>query len=173
MNQQALTPELIFNAVAIGIGATVAMDLWAALLKRLLNVIPLDYALIGRWVLHMTKGVFRHESIMLAAPVKMESAFGWLVHYVTGIVFAIVFTAFTGEGWLQKPMFIAALAFGALTVAFPYFLVQPCLGLGIAARKTPKPSIARVRSLITHLVFGLGLYISALINPYSSITAGL
>jgi hypothetical protein len=36
--------------------------------------------------------------------------------------------------------------------------MQPCLGFGIAASKTPKPNIARLRSLIAHFVFGLGLY---------------
>ena len=46
--------------------------------------------------------------------------------------------------------------------AAPYLIMQPGLGMGIAASKTPKPNVARLRSLVNHTVFGLGLYLSAL-----------
>jgi hypothetical protein len=48
-----------------------------------------------------------------------------------------------------------------LTVAAPFFILQPALGLGIAASRTPSPARARLRSLISHLVFGFGLYLAA------------
>jgi len=40
----------------------------------------------------------------------------------------------------------------------PFFLMQPGMGAGIATSKTPRPNAARLQSLITHAVFGLGLY---------------
>jgi len=43
-------------------------------------------------------------------------------------------------------------------VVFPFFIMQPLLGLGIAASRTPKPTQARLKSLGTHAVFGVGLY---------------
>jgi hypothetical protein len=46
-------------------------------------------------------------------------------------------------------------------VAAPFLLLQPALGAGIAASRTPRPNVARRRSLVTHLVFGLGLYLAA------------
>jgi hypothetical protein len=46
-------------------------------------------------------------------------------------------------------------------VAAPFLLMQPALGAGIAAAKTPNPTAARLRSLMTHAVFGLGLYFAA------------
>jgi hypothetical protein len=36
--------------------------------------------------------------------------------------------------------------------------MQPGMGQGLAARLSPEPGAARARSLVTHLVFGLGLY---------------
>jgi hypothetical protein len=36
--------------------------------------------------------------------------------------------------------------------------MQPGMGAGIAASRTPRPAAARVQSLITHTVFGVGLY---------------
>lgn len=41
---------------------------------------------------------------------------------------------------------------------FPYFLMQPAFGLDFAASKTPKPMQARLKSLMTHTVFGVGLW---------------
>jgi hypothetical protein len=46
-------------------------------------------------------------------------------------------------------------------VLFPFFVMQPALGAGIAASKTPSPAQARLRSVATHAVFGIGLYLAA------------
>lgn len=51
---------------------------------------------------------------------------------------------------------------GLGTVAIPFLVMQPSFGLGIAASKTPNPTQSRLRSLMNHAVFGLGLYVSAL-----------
>ncbi|HEU4781614.1 MAG TPA: DUF2938 family protein, partial [Steroidobacteraceae bacterium] len=50
---------------------------------------------------------------------------------------------------------------GVGTVLAPFFIMQPAMGVGIAARRTPRPGAARIQSLVTHVVFGLGLYITA------------
>jgi hypothetical protein len=42
--------------------------------------------------------------------------------------------------------------------------MQPGMGAGIAAAKMAKPGVARLRSIVTHAVFGLGFYISALLS---------
>jgi Protein of unknown function (DUF2938) len=39
--------------------------------------------------------------------------------------------------------------------------MQPGMGAGIAASRTPRPGAARVQSLLTHAIFGLGLYAAA------------
>jgi hypothetical protein len=36
------------------------------------------------------------------------------------------------------------------------------IGLGVASARAPKPTQARLKSLGTHVVFGLGLYAGAL-----------
>jgi hypothetical protein len=57
---------------------------------------------------------------------------------------------------------LPALFYGIGTVVFPFFIMQPSFGLGIAASRAPNPRHARLKSLATHTVFGLGLYVSAL-----------
>jgi hypothetical protein len=44
------------------------------------------------------------------------------------------------------------------TVVFPLFVMQPALGLGVGSSKTANPTQARLKSLATHAVFGVGLY---------------
>jgi Protein of unknown function (DUF2938) len=56
---------------------------------------------------------------------------------------------------------LPALLFGLGTVLFPYLIMQPAYGLGIAASKTPNPTAARLKSLMSHGIFGLGLYLTA------------
>ncbi|MDT4835875.1 hypothetical protein FQZ97_695530 [compost metagenome] len=89
-----------------------------------------------------------------------ERLIGWTSHYLVGVVFAGLLVAAVGPGWLCRPSLAPALAFGALSVAAPFLLMQPAFGMGIAAARLPNPSRARVRSLVTHLVFGTGLFIA-------------
>ena len=66
--------ELVAASVLIGGGATVVMDLWLLLLRRGLGVRTLDYAMLGRWLGHVPRGTFVHESIAKARPVRGELA---------------------------------------------------------------------------------------------------
>jgi Protein of unknown function (DUF2938) len=52
---------------------------------------------------------------------------------------------------------LPALIVGLLTV----LIMQPSLGSGVAASKTPKPNVARARSIGAHMGFGVVLYCSA------------
>lgn len=153
--------ELVVDAVLIGIGATVLMDLWGLVLKRAFGVSSLDYALVGRWLGHMPAGRLKHGNIAAAPAVRGERAIGWIAHYATGVIFAGLLVAAFGQDWLRQPSPAPAITIGLLTVIAPFFIMQPCMGFGIAASKRPKPNLMRLRSLMTHVIFGLGLYASA------------
>ena len=142
----------------IGIGATAVMDIWGIVRKPLLGIAPPDYALVGRWFAHMPRGRFRHDAIARSPALKGERAIGWMAHYLTGIAFAAMLLGIWGLGWIRNPTLGPALLVGVATVAAPLLLMQPGMGAGIAARRTARPNAARVQSLITHAVFGLGLY---------------
>jgi len=152
----------IILAVAVGLGATLVMDLWAIFLKRTFNIPSLNYCLVGRWLRYMPEGIFKHGSIAVVPARPAECAIGWIAHYAIGVIFALILVLLVSPGWLQQPTILPALIFGIATVAVPFFIMQPSLGLGVAASKTPDPTRARLKSLMTHVVFGLGLYISAL-----------
>ena len=152
----------ILGAMAMGIGATLVMDLWNLFLKRAFDIPSLSYGLLGRWLRHMPGGTFRHASIAAAPQKPFECAVGWMAHYALGVGFALVFVVLTAGDWLARPTLLPALLYGTGTVVFPFFIMQPSLGLGVAGSRTPEPTKARLKSLVTHIVFGVGLYICAL-----------
>jgi hypothetical protein len=157
-----MNADVLAGALAIGIGASAVMDLWNLLLKLAFGIPSLDYCLLGRWLRHMPGGTFRHASIAAAPQKSFECLVGWVAHYTIGVTFAFAFVALVPQGWLAQPVLLPALLFGIGTVVFPYFILQPSLGLGIAASKTANPGQARLKSLATHTVFGVGLYLCAL-----------
>ena len=158
----SIEANYILGGIAVGIGATLVMDLWNLFLKRTFSIPSLNYCLLGRWLRHMPGGTFRHASIAAAPQKPFECTVGWIAHYTIGVVFALVFVVITSGGWLVRPTLLPSLLYGIGTVVFPFFIMQPSFGLGIAASRTPKPMQARLKSLVTHSVFGVGLYVCAL-----------
>lgn len=144
----------------IGFGATAVVDLWAIARQRLFGIPLPNYGLVGRWFAHMPRGRFRHDSIAAAPVVRGEGWIGWIAHYLIGVAFAATLVAIWGPGWVHHPTIAPALIVGIGTVAAPFLLMQPGMGAGIAASRTPRPAAARIQSLVTHAIFGLGLYAS-------------
>lgn len=148
------------RVLLVGIGATAVMDLWLVLLRRL-GLPGLDMALLGRWVAHLPRGRFAHAAIGRSPPIEGERAWGWLAHYAIGVAFAAALVGLQGPGWLHAPSPTPALAFGLCSAVAPLFVMQPAMGAGFAASRTPTPLKNCLRSLANHAVFGLGLYLSA------------
>jgi hypothetical protein len=156
----------VIAAILVGLGATLLIDLWALLLRRGFNIPSLDYCLLGRWLLHVPGGTIVHRSIATARQKPYECTLGWVAHYLIGTAFALLFVLLASRSWLERPTLLPALAFGAATTLVPYLIMQPSFGLGIAASKAPNPTLVRLKSLMTHTVFGIGLYVWAvLLSP--------
>jgi hypothetical protein len=148
--------KIAISAVVIGTGATAIMDLWLALLRRW-RIPSLDLHLLGRWIGHFPRGRFAHENISSAVPIRHERMIGWSAHYGIGIFFATVLLAIWGPGWLQNPTLGPALIVSSATLVAPFLIMQPAMGAGVAASMTPRPHVARLRSLATHTVYGMGV----------------
>ncbi|MBP3944567.1 DUF2938 family protein [Sphingobacteriaceae bacterium WQ 2009] len=89
---------------------------------------------------------------------------GWTAHYLIGISFAILLVMIMGMKWLENPTLLPALIVGLVTIIAPFFIMQPAFG--IAASNLQDPNILRLRSLLTHSVFGIGLFVSAYVINY-------
>ncbi len=143
--------DMVAGAILVGCGATAATDLWAAVRRRLLGMAPPDFCQVGRWIGLMTRGRIRHAAIAAAPPVRRECLTGWVAHYAIGTAFAALLLGICGVGWLRQPALGPALIVGAGTVFAPLLVMQPAMGVPFTARRA-------LHSLITHLVFGAGLY---------------
>lgn len=158
--------DYVAYAVMIGAGATAFIDAWANGRRWLRGIALPDYGLVGRWVAHFARGRFRHDSIAAAPRVRGERAIGWIAHYLIGIAFASMLLAVWGLDWVRHPTLAPALIVGIGSVAAPYLILQPGMGAGIAASRTPNPAAARLRSLVTHAVFGVGLYVAGCVTSW-------
>lgn len=154
--------QLFLQGALLGLGATILFDLWGNF------VVPLlpgqrrpSWAPVGRWFRHLGNGRVFHEDIGAAEPYANELSLGWAGHYAIGILYGIAFALIVGPGWLAAPRFLPAWIFGIATLGFGWFLLQPGMGAGVAAARTPNPAMARALGLAAHTVFGLGLYLTA------------
>jgi hypothetical protein len=152
----------IAQVVLIGAGATVFLDIWLLALNRL-GVQTLNFAFIGRWVGHLARGRFAHPSIAAARPVPAEVPLGWVTHYAVGVGFAALLVGIQGLDWLRQPTLLPAVAVGIGTAVMPLFVMQPAMGAGFAGSRTSAPLRSCLRSLVNHTVFGVGLFLAAVL----------
>jgi hypothetical protein len=154
--------NMIFKILFLGIGATATMDLYAFVL-RLFGIKGLDYKFLGRWIGHLFNGQFFHHKIVDSSAIKNEHIIGQVAHYLIGIAFAFLLVIIVGKKWIEDPSLFPALAIGILTIVAPFFLMQPAFGFGIAGSNLPDPNKARLMSLMIHVVYGIGLFLSAIL----------
>jgi hypothetical protein len=161
-------PNWTRQVATLGLGSTVTMDLGGEIIRRATGVPPLDYRLLGRWIGHMRHGQFAHTNIAESDPVRGEKALGTVAHYAIGTSLAGVLLLWK-PNYPQQPTLVAAMTVGIASTVFPFFLMQPAFGLGVAASKTPQPSVARLRSARAHTIYGMGLFATgSLTSRYSS-----
>lgn len=153
---------LVIDAVVAGVVATATFDLWQRAQKLAFGVPPSNWALVGRWFAHIPSGRLVHDSIQTAAPAPHEEAIGWTAHYAVGIAYAAMYLS-GAHALGATPSLASAVAFGVVTVVAAWFVLQPGMGMGVLARKAPNPGEARLRSLLNHVVFGVGLYLGSLV----------
>jgi hypothetical protein len=152
------------SAILIGVGATALLDLWSLFATRAFGMAASNWRLVGRWFAYLPRGHFVHSNISAAEPIRGELLVGWTCHYVIGIAYAALLLAIWGLDWARHPTLLPPLIVAAISLAAPFFILQPGMGAGIAASRTPKPNVARLRSIVAHAVFGVGLYFSALLT---------
>lgn len=155
--------ELIWAGIFIGLGGTIAMDIWAEVLARGFGQARPNWANVGRWAGHVPRGQVFHDDIAAVRPVPGELALGWAVHYGVGILYGVIFVFLAGQGWLAAPTFLPVWLFALVTISAGWFLLQPGMGLGVALSRTPTPWKGRALGLVAHTFFGLGMWVVALL----------
>jgi hypothetical protein len=146
--------------ITIGVVATLTMDLWQRFLQAI-GLPPANWGLVGRWVAGFSRGIFTHRPITATPKVPGEVAIGWAFHYAVGLVYAAFYLAIMRLGFGSGPTLLSALIFAIALLVAPWFVMQPALGLGFMAARTPNPAAVRAINVSMHAVFGMGLYLGA------------
>ena len=155
--------NLVVSGILMGLVATILMDLWAVTLQRLAGVPTPNWSMVGRWCVEVSRGRVFHDDIASVEEVAGEKQIGWAFHYAVGIAYGIALALLMGAEWLAAPTFLPAWVFSILMLGFGWFLLQPGLGLGWAASRAPNPAKVRALGILAHTVFGIGLWLGALL----------
>lgn len=146
------------DIIAAGIIATGLTDLWQLGLQRFGDLPIANWRMVGRWVGSMPHGVFAHDTISDAPAISGEHAIGWMFHYLVGISYAALYALIANALGADSVNLASTLLFGVVTVAAPWFVLQPALGLGVFASRLPNCRSVFFVTMTSHLVFGAGLY---------------
>ncbi len=152
--------EIVWQIAFVGAGATLITDLWMLILKGL-GMPAMNFRMLGRWVGHLARGRILHAAIAASPQIAGETVIGWVAHYAVGTVFAVLLLLLVGDDWLSAPRLVPAMLFGAATLAAPFLLMQPAMGAGFASLRTATPVRNIIKSSVTHLVFGVALFLAA------------
>ena len=161
------TAEILLKAALVGVGGTIVLDLYAFTMSRVFGEPATSWAMVGRWFGNMARGQFVQIAMSEAVPVKGELTIGWIAHYAIGIGYGLLLVGLWGKVWLERPTFPPPMILAWVLLVAPYLVMMPGMGMGIAGSRTPKPNLTRLKSVMGHSVFGLGMYATGrLLAPY-------
>lgn len=154
-----MTVYEILAAIVIGVLATGFLDVFGIVLNKLFGIPTTEWRYIGRWFARMKYFEFYHSAISKVEPVRGELAIGWLMHYLIGIAFSLIYFSWVYIIQGTTPTLLSGTLFGLITLVAPYLIMQPALGHGFFARNHKRPVLMPILSFLAHITFGQALYV--------------
>jgi len=158
-------PGMIVAGGAVGIAATVTMDVLSIVARRAGLVVGAEGQWVGRWYLGIARGRFAHTDIAASPALPGEGRAALIGHYLIGIVLAIFYVAGAVALDLSPGSLVVAVGYGLATCVFPWFMVYPALGFGVFGRRGPSELKLASSSFWNHLFYGLGLWWASAMLP--------
>ena len=159
---------VVIQGALIGAIATFVIDIWAVFIKQIFRLPTANWALVGRWFGYLPRGKFIHHPITDSPAISNELTIGWFAHYLTGIFYGIAYLGIVQDILSRSPSLISALIFGLVTLVAPWLILQPGMGGGIFASRTPRPGVIRIVNVSMHAIFGISLFVAwLLIKSYA------
>jgi len=162
------TIVLLMSGVLVGIAATVTMDVFGSVARRVGLAAGAKGQWVGRWYLGIARGNLFHSDIASTPERPGEVRAALVGHYVIGVVLAIFYVFVTDLVGMSAGTFLLAFGYGLVTCVFPWFLVLPALGFGAFGLKGPKELRLFTSSVLNHSFYGLGLWWSAKLLQFAS-----
>ena len=144
-----------------GLAGATAADIGRTVYQALTGFPPVNWSVTGRWFLMVFSGQPYVPGIGTAPSLPHELLAGHVAYYTIAVVFAGVYLGLL-KLTKREPTLWNGLAFGWVTMVFPFFVQMPLMGSGVLASATATPGLIIGRTLVHHSSFGLGLALGAM-----------
>jgi len=150
---------MILSYIFVGFLATLLFDLYQISLKFAYDIDKSKWNLVGRYFIHLLKGVYIQENLNTSESYNYEKFIGYLVHYIIGIIYGFIYI-FINYLFFDNPSLILSISFGLLTVLGNWCIMMPyAFNLGFFGLKNNDFKKIWTQNLLVHFIFGVGLYI--------------
>ena len=139
--------------------ATALFDIYQIALNYGYGINKTRWDIVGRYFIGLKNNNYFREDLINDPSEKYELIYGYLVHYVIGIIYGF-FYILINIIFYEEPSILIALIFGFLTILGSWCIMMPFANnLGFFASKSNEKFQLVVQGLLAHFFFGIGLFI--------------
>ena len=151
------------QGIISGIFATLLFDLFQISLFYAHNINKSKWDLVGRYFIGLMNRKYFRDDIANDIAEKNELLIGYIVHYIIGSLFGILYVLLNMIFYIEPSIFLS-LIIGFITVLGSWCILMPLtFNIGFFASKKEDQKQIMVQNLIAHFIFGVGLYLGYLI----------
>ena len=151
------------QGIISGIFATLLFDLFQISLFYAYNINKSKWDLVGRYFIGLINRKYFRDDIANDIAEKNELLIGYIVHYIIGSLFGILYVLLNMIFYIEPSIFLS-LIIGFITVLGSWCILMPLtFNIGFFASKKEDQKQILLQNLIAHFIFGVGLYLGYLI----------
>ena len=154
---------LLLRILITGLAGATAADIGRTVYQWVTGFPAVNWSLTGRWFLMVLQGQPYVANVGAAPSLPNELMAGHAAYYTISVIFAGVYLLLL-KVMKREPSLWNGLVFGWVTMAFPFLVQMPLMGMGVLANGTATPLLIIGRTLVHHSSFGLGLAIGAMVT---------
>ena len=150
---------IILQGFISGLIATILFDLFSKSLNYAYGITEPKWHLLGRYFIGYKEKKYFRKFLEDDDEENNELLWGYTIHYTIGIIYGLIYV------WLNIlffdfPSLLIAYLFGFITVLGAWCYLMPfAYNLGFFASKSNQQFNILVQNLISHFIFGTGLFI--------------
>jgi len=149
----------LIYGLSAGIIATCLFDVYQVALNYAYGINKTRWDLVGRYFIGLKENKYFRENLINDDAEKNELFYGYLIHYIIGIIFGFFYICINII-FYNEPSILIAIIFGFTTILGAWCIMMPfAYNLGFFGSNSDEKYQLIVQGLIAHFVFGTGLFI--------------